>query len=211
MTALLRRWLIAGLLIWIPLGATLLVIRFMIGVLDTSLLLIPQPIRPDFTGLGVLLSVALVLGTGFVAANFIGSRALEWAEGALLRVPLIRSVYGGMKKLAETVLSGSSASFRQSVLLEYPRQGLWTVAFVTGEPAREMREKIGQDLLTCFVPTTPNPTSGFIVLVPRRDVILLDMSVEQAMRLVISLGVLAPDEARRPRLEAAGPVSSKVP
>lgn len=195
MAALLRRWAIAGLLVWIPLAATLLLIRFLVGVLDTSLLLVPQPLRPDWPGVGVLLSVLLVLGTGALAANFVGARALVWIERALARVPLLGPVYGGIKKLAETIFSNSSTSFRTAVLVEYPRAGSWTVGFLTGQAPGEVREKSGQSLLSVFVPTTPNPTSGFLLLVPENAVIKLDMSVEQAMRLVISLGVVGPSQA----------------
>lgn len=197
MTALLRRWLIAGVLIWMPLGATLLVLRFVIGLLDTSLLLIPPSIRPDVPGLGVLLSIVLVLGTGAIAANYLGSRLVVWTEALLGQIPLVRTVYGGIKKLAETVLSDKSVSFRQAVLIEYPRKGLWSIAFITGSPIGEVQEKTQTKVLTCFVPTTPNPTSGFILLVPEAEITLLDMSVEDAMRLVISLGVVTPDTAKR--------------
>lgn len=202
MTNLLRRWLVAGILIWMPLGATLLVLRFVIGLLDTSLLLIPAAIRPDVPGLGVLLSVVLVLGTGAIAANYLGRRAVVWTEALLGHIPLVGTVYSGIKKLAETVLSNKSVSFRQPVLIEYPRKGIWTIAFITGSPIAEVQEKTGTTVLTCFVPTTPNPTSGFILMVPEAEVTRLDMSVEEAMRLVISLGVVTPDEVKRKRLDA---------
>jgi uncharacterized membrane protein len=193
LTNLLRRWLIAGILIWLPLGATLLVIRFVVNLLDTSLLLIPPAYRPDIPGLGVLLSVLLVLGTGAIAANYVGNRLVVWTEALLARIPLVRTVYGGIKKLVETIFSDKSVSFRTPILVEYPRKGIWSVAFVTGSPIGEVQEKTADHVLTCFVPTTPNPTSGFIVLVPEKDVIRLDMSVEDAMRLVISLGVVTPE------------------
>jgi len=193
LTNLLRRWLIAGILIWLPLGATLLVIRFVVSLLDTSLLLIPPAYRPDIPGLGVLLSVLLVLGTGAIAANYVGNRLVVWTEALLARIPLVRTVYGGIKKLVETIFSDKSVSFRTPILVEYPRKGIWSVAFVTGSPIGEVQEKTADHVLTCFVPTTPNPTSGFIVLVPEKDVIRLEMSVEDAMRLVISLGVVTPE------------------
>ncbi len=196
MRSLLRRWVIAGLLIWIPLGVTLLVLRFFINLLDASLLLIPASLRPDIPGLGVLLSIVLVVGTGALAANFLGGQAVKLVEDLLDRIPLVRSVYGGMKKLAETLFSKSSVSFRQPILIEYPRAGVWSIGFITGDPIGEVQQKTAEHVLTCFVPTTPNPTSGFIVLVPKKDIIPLDMSVEQAMRLVISLGVVTPDSAR---------------
>lgn len=197
MTNLLRRWLIAGMLIWLPLGATLLVIRFVVGLLDTSLLLIPAAYRPEIPGLGVLLSIVLVLGTGAVAANYLGNRLVVWTEALLSRIPLVRTVYGGIKKLAETIFSDKSMSFRQPILIEYPRKGIWSVAFITGDPIGEVQGKTAEHVLTCFVPTTPNPTSGFIVLVPEKDIIRLEMSVEDAMRLVISLGVVTPEELPR--------------
>ena len=197
MTNLLRRWLIAGMLIWLPLGATLLVIRFVVGLLDTSLLLIPTAYRPEIPGLGVLLSIVLVLGTGAVAANYLGNRLVVWTEALLSRIPLVRTVYGGIKKLAETIFSDKSMSFRQPILIEYPRKGIWSVAFITGDPIGEVQDKTAEHVLTCFVPTTPNPTSGFIVLVPERDIIRLEMSVEDAMRLVISLGVVTPEDLPR--------------
>ncbi|ULQ46184.1 DUF502 domain-containing protein [Flagellatimonas centrodinii] len=199
MQSLLRKWFIAGLLVWLPLGATLVVIRFLMGMLDASLILIPAAWRPQIPGLGVILSLVLVLGTGALAANFVGRRALGWGESLLGRIPLIRSVYGGIKKLAETVFSESSNAFRQPIMIEYPRKGLWSIAFVTGEPIGEVQDKTAEAVLTCFVPTTPNPTSGYIVMVPRKDVLWLEMSVEQAMRLIISLGVVTPEHpAARP-------------
>lgn len=200
--ATLRRWFIAGLVVWIPLGATLLIIGFLIGLLDTSLLLIPQPIRPDVPGLGVLLSIALVLGTGALVANFLGSRVFRWAELLLQRIPLVRSVYGGMKKLTETLFSENAQSFRQVLLIQYPRAGVWTVAFQTGSAVPEVVEKTREDVVTVFVPTTPNPTSGFVLFVPRRETIPLAMTVEEGMRLVISLGVVAPERRTLPKAAA---------
>lgn len=202
MGALLRKWFIAGLLVWLPLGVTLVVIRFIVNLLDASLVLVPAAHRPEVPGLGVLLSIAIVLLTGALAANLIGRRLVGWGEALLNRIPLVRSIYGGMKKLAETVFSESSTAFRQPILIEYPRKGVWSVAFITGEPIGEVQDKTRDQVLTCFVPTTPNPTSGFIVLVSRQDVILLDMSVEEAMRLVISLGVVVPPAARKPATPA---------
>lgn len=200
-SALLRKWLIAGLLVWIPLGVTLLVIRFVIGVLDTSLLILPESLRPSVPGLGVLVSIALVLGTGALTANLLGREMLRWGELLLARIPLVRSVYGGMKKLAETLFSGSGKSFREAVLIQWPRAGAWSIGFITAEPVGEVREKTSADIVTVFIPTTPNPTSGFIAMVPRGELRMLDMSVEQAMRMVISLGVVTPeDKPEAPKL-----------
>ncbi|MEK6806506.1 MAG: DUF502 domain-containing protein [Pseudomonadota bacterium] len=194
MSTLLRKWFIAGLLVWIPLGATLLVIRFLVGALDTSLLLIPQGLRPDIPGLGVLLSLVLVLSTGAIAANFLGSQAVSWAEELLARIPVVRSVYGGLKKLTEQVFSGSGSAFRKVVLFEYPRKGVWSVGFLSADAPHEISAAAGRaDLVAVFVPTTPNPTSGFIMLVPRAELIELPMTVQQGMQYVISLGVVAPE------------------
>jgi uncharacterized membrane protein len=194
MMALLRKWIVAGLLVWIPLGVTLLVVRAVVGVLDASLLLLPQTIRPSTPGIGILLSVVLVLGTGALTANLIGREMLRWSELALARIPLVRSVYGAMKKLTETVFSGSGQSFREAVLIQWPRQGVWTVGFITGTPVGEVTQKTTPDAVTVLVPTTPNPTSGFLVVVSRSELRKLDMGVERAMRLVISLGVVSQED-----------------
>lgn len=193
MNRLLRRWFVAGLLIWLPLAVTLLVIRAVVNFLDTSLLLLPAALRPDLPGFGVLLSIVLVLGTGAIAANYIGSRALTWAESALSHIPLVRSIYGGIKKLAETLFSGNAVAFRHALLIRYPHANSWSIAFQTADTPRQIQSQAGQELVTVFVPTTPNPTSGFLLLVPRQDVVWLDMPVEEALRLVISLGVVTPD------------------
>jgi uncharacterized membrane protein len=190
--AVLRTWFLAGLLVWIPLGVTLLLITWVISVLDASLLLIPESLRPHIPGLGVFLSIALVLGTGALTANFLGRQLLEWAEALFQRIPLVRSVYGGMKKLAETLFSGKGASFRTVVMIEYPRKDMWSIGFVAGEPVTEAGQISGQDLVTVYVPTTPNPTSGLIVLVPREEVHEMRMTVEEGMRFIISLGVVGP-------------------
>lgn len=193
---MIRRWFFAGLLVWIPLGATLLVIRFLFNLLDASLLLVPGSLRPDIPGLGVLLSIVLVLGTGAVAANFIGGRVVLWVERQLNHIPLVRSVYGGVKKLAETLFSKTSSAFRKVVLIEYPRKGLWSIGFQAGDALPDATRQLGVDTVTVFVPTTPNPTSGFIMQVPRAEVIWLSMSVEEGMRYVISLGMVLPETPR---------------
>jgi len=193
---MIRRWFFAGLLVWIPLGATLLVIRFLFNLLDASLLLVPGSLRPDIPGLGVLLSIVLVLGTGAVAANFIGGRVVSWVERQLNHIPLVRSIYGGVKKLAETLFSKSSSAFRKVVLIEYPRKGLWSIGFQAGDALPDATRQLGVDTVTVFVPTTPNPTSGFIMQVPRAEVVWLSMSVEEGMRYVISLGMVLPETPR---------------
>jgi uncharacterized membrane protein len=168
-------------------------------VLNTSLLLIPSVLRPNIPGLGILLSIALVLGTGALTANFFGRQLLAWTESLFQRIPLVRGVYGGMKKLAETVFAGKGQSFRKVVMIEFPRAGMWSLGFLTSDPIGEVEEKAGGvDLVAVFVPTTPNPTSGFLLLVPKDEVRELSMSVQQGMQFIISLGVVAPEtEAER--------------
>jgi len=198
---MIRRWLIAGLLVWLPLIVTFWLLQFLVGVLDNSLLLLPRPWRPEnilgfpIPGLGILLSLLLVLVTGALAANFVGRRVLASGESLLSRIPLVRTIYSGVKRLAETVLGDSGTSFRKVLLIEYPRREMWTLAFQTGEPVGEVQSRTAREVITVFVPTTPNPTSGFIVMVPREDVIELEMSVEDGLRMVISLGVVTPEQA----------------
>ena len=197
---MIRRWFIAGLLVWLPLAATVLVLQLLVNFLDRSLLLLPPSWRPeallgfDIPGLGIILSLLLVLVTGFLAANIVGRRVVDLGESLLARIPLVRSVYSGVKRLAETVFGDSGTSFRKVLLVEYPRRDCWTLAFQTGAPVGEVQDRTARYLLTVFVPTTPNPTSGFVILVPQEDVIELDMSVEDGLRMVISLGVVTPED-----------------
>lgn len=190
---MIRRWFLAGLLVWIPLGATLLVIRFLYDLLNSSAVLVPLSFRSIFPGVGVVLSVVLVLGTGALAANFLGRKLVAWAEGLLNRVPLVRTVYSGVKRLAETLFLPSSSSFRKVVWIEYPRKGIWSVGFQAGTSLREVGEGTGSEHITVFIPMTPIPTSGFIMQVPRDEVIWSSMTVEEGMRYIISLGVVPPD------------------
>ncbi len=194
-----RRYLVAGLLVWVPLGVTLLVVRMLVHWLDGSLLLIPVAYRPEnllgfsIPGLGVLLSVLIVFVTGVLAANFFGRSLVSIWEHLLAKIPLVRSVYSGAKQLAETVFSDNGQSFRKVLLVEFPRRGLWTLAFLTGEDVGEAQEKTGQDVLNVYIPTTPNPTGGYFVMVPRTDVVELEMSVDEGLRMLMSMGAVVPD------------------
>lgn len=208
---MIRRWFFAGLLIWIPLGGTLLAVRFLFNLLDVGILLLPTSLRPTFPGVGVVLSLLLVFGTGALAANYLGNQLLTWVEAAVGRIPLVRSLYGGMKKLAENVLSENSSAFKKVVMVEWPRAGMWTIGFQAGERIAEIERRVGRPMVTVFVPTTPNPTSGFIMTVPRDEVTVLDMSIEDGMRYVISLGVVAPGHpAPQSLLETASSVPPSV-
>jgi uncharacterized membrane protein len=195
MMAALRRYLAAGLLIWVPLGVTLLIIKFLVDAMDQSLVLLPEALRPSVRvpGLGILLTAAIVIGTGMIVANLFGQQLLRWGERLLNRIPLVGTVYGSVKKLTETMVGDGSKSFRRVVLVQYPHAGMWTLAFLTGAGAAEIDAKIGCETVNVFVPTTPNPTSGFMLVVPRREVMELGMSVEEALRMILSVGAVVPN------------------
>jgi uncharacterized membrane protein len=198
----LRRVLIAGLLVWVPLGVTILVVRLLINWLDGSLLLLPEAYRPEnllgfaIPGLGVVLSFLVVLITGMIVANIFGRQLIRAWERLLSRIPLVRSVYSGVKQLAETMFTDSGRSFRKVLLVEWPRPGLWTIAFLTGSDVGEAQRKTGKDVINIYVPTTPNPTGGYFVMVPREDVIELEMSVDEGLKMLMSMGVVVPDAAK---------------
>lgn len=195
----LRRHLVAGLLIWIPIFVTVFVIRFIVDLMDRTLLLLPASWRPEalvgfhIPGLGLLLSFVVLLITGIAVGNLIGRRLVRWWDELMRRIPFVRSIYSGTKTFAETVLSGKGQAFSKVVLLEYPRQGLWSIGFLSATGVREVDYRVGEELWCVFVPTTPNPTSGFIMMVRACDVIVLDMTVDQAMRMIVTLGVVVPD------------------
>ncbi len=210
----LRRYLVAGLLLWVPLGITFLVVRFLVRLMDQTLLLIPIQYRPDemlgihIPGLGILLAFIVLLVTGMLAANLLGRRLLAIWEGILDRIPFVRTIYSGAKNFAETVLSGQGKAFNKVLLVQYPRKDVWSLAFKTSEYLGEVQAKTGKDVVCVFVPTTPNPTSGFIIMVPRDEVIELDMEVDQALKMIISLGVVVP---RWNNPEQAQDLASKLP
>ena len=196
--ATLRRYFVAGLLVWIPLGITIWVLKLLVDLMDQSLLLVPGHYRSEalfgfhVPGLGILLTLAIVLGTGALAANFFGRKLLELGHNALTRIPIVRSIYGGVKQISDTLFSPEGKAFRRAVLVRYPHPGAWTVALVTGTPEHELAELIGPDQISVFVPTTPNITAGFFLVVPRADTIPLDMSVDDALKYIISMGVAEP-------------------
>ncbi len=208
----LRHYLIAGLLVWLPILVTVLIIKFLVDLMDTTLLLLPSAIQPEtllgfrIPGLGVLLSGVVLLSTGMVVTNLLGRNMVSLWERLLMRIPLVRPIYSATKQLSETLLSGSGKSFRKVVLVEYPRPGLWTLAFLTGDGVGEVIEKTGRDLVNIFVPTTPNPTSGFFLMVPSKDLIELNMSVDAGIKLILSAGAVGPDDKK---LEA-GPQHKKA-
>jgi uncharacterized membrane protein len=194
----LRRYLVAGILVWLPLGVTIVIVRFLIGLMDKSLVLIPRQYHPEellgigIPGLGVILTVILLLVTGVLTANFVGRSFLKGWESLLDRIPVARSIYSAAKNFAEIVFSDSGNAFSKVLLVEYPRKGIYTITFQTASEIGEIQARTGEDVVACFVPTTPNPTSGFIIVVPKKDTIELDMEVDEAVKLVMSLGVVIP-------------------
>lgn len=197
----LRRYLVAGILVWLPVLAVVWVIRFLVQLMDQTLLLLPQAYRPEavlgfgLPGLGALLAFVIVLVTGLLVTNLIGRQLVGYWEDLLQRIPLVRSIYSSVKGLAESVFSQESA-FRKVVLVPYPRTGLWSIGFLTTENLGEISARTGVPCACVFIPTTPNPTSGFIVILPRAEVIELAMNVDAAMKMIVTLGVVVPQPLR---------------
>jgi len=194
----LRKYLITGLLVWLPIVVTLLLFRFLITLMDQTLILLPSSVRPEsligFTlpGLGLILTVLVLLVTGIFAANIVGRSMVNFGEKIFKRIPVVRSVYTASKNFAEIVFSDTGQSFKKVLLIQYPRKGLYSLAFQTSTSLGEVQKRTGSDVVCTFVPTTPNPTSGFIIIVPKEDVIELDMEVDEAFKMIVSLGVVVP-------------------
>jgi len=194
----LRRYFVAGLLVWLPLIATYLVLSISIKFIDRSLLLLPPKFRPEnlfgfeIPGLGVILTVVLVLITGFLVANFFGRKIIQFWESLLSRIPLVSSVYGAVKQITASLFSDASQSFREVVLVEYPRRDLWMLAFVTGDTPKMFQDLVGEEMINIYVPTTPNPTSGYYLMVAPSDLIRLDVPVEVGLKMILSAGVVNP-------------------
>jgi uncharacterized membrane protein len=201
-----RRYLVAGILVWAPLAVTYLLLKFAVGIMDRTLKVLPAAYRPEnflaewfnvdppfhIPGLGVILTLIVLLLTGLLAANFVGRAFVGGWESLLHRIPIVRPIYSAAKNFAEIVFSDSSNSFKKVLLIEYPREGLYSLAFQTSTRLGEVQGRTGNDVVCCFVPTTPNPTSGFIIIAPRSSVIELDMEVDEALKMIISLGVVVP-------------------
>jgi uncharacterized membrane protein len=193
-----RRYIVAGLLVWIPIGITILLISFAVNLMDKTLGLVPDRFKPEallgfpIPGLGVLLTILILLVTGMLVLNFVGRAFMGFWESLLARIPIVRSIYSAAKNFAEVVFSDSGQSFKKVLLVEYPRKGLYSLAFQTATELGEVQGRTGEDVVCCFVPTTPNPTSGFIIVVPRKDVTVMDMTVDEALKMIISLGVVIP-------------------
>ena len=193
-----KKYLIAGLLIWIPLVITLWVLLLIFDTLDQSLLLLPDTWRTEhwlgvhIPGLGAILTIAIVFGTGILARNFFGAQLVDLWNDILARIPVVNSIYSSVKQISDTVFSSSGQAFRKALLVEWPHPGMWTIAFLTGVPGGDVANHLKGDCVSVYVPTTPNPTGGYFVVVARKDVIELDMSVDEALKYIISMGVVAP-------------------
>ena len=194
----LRRYLINGLLIWVPVLVTVLVVRFILQLMDQTLLVLPSSLRPDallglhVPGLGAILGLLIVMLTGLLVTNFIGRALVAVGEELLERIPFVRALYSGVKSFSETVLSNSGNSFKKVLLVEYPRAGVWSIGFQTTDHLPEISSRLGAPQVCVFIPTTPNPTSGFIIFVPHSQCIELDMHVDAAMKFIVTLGVVGP-------------------
>lgn len=196
-----KKYFITGLLIWIPLAITVWVLHLIVSTMDQSLLLLPAALRPEslfgfrVPGMGVILTLVVVLLTGLLTANILGQRLVLFWEGVLSQIPIVKSIYYSVKQVSDTVFSSSGVAFRKALLIQYPRQDIWTIAFLTGQPGGDAARHLGGEFVSVYVPTTPNPTSGFFLMMPRTDVVELDMSVDEALKYIISMGVVAPAAA----------------
>ena len=193
-----KKYMMTGLLVWVPLAITIWVLSSIVGGMDGLLRILPAQWQPDLLigfhipGFGVLMALLIVLVTGFLAANFLGKQLLVWWDRLLGRIPVVRSIYSSVKQVSDTLLSDSGNAFKTALLVQYPRPGVWTVAFQTGSPASEITDQLTGEHLSVFVPTTPNPTSGFFLIVAKADTKPLHMSVDEALKYVVSMGVVAP-------------------
>jgi uncharacterized membrane protein len=193
-----KKYFITGLLVLVPLFITLWVLTSLIGIMDQSLLLLPESWRPkaqlglEIPGIGALLTLLIIFVTGLVATNFFGMQVILLWESLLNRVPVVKSIYSSVKQVSDTLFSDTGNAFRQAVLVQFPREGAWTIAFVTGTPGGDVANHLIGDFVSVYVPTTPNPTGGYFLMLPRESVITLDMTVDEALKYIISMGVVAP-------------------
>ena len=196
--AAVRRWLLAGLLVLVPLAITAAVLDWIVGTLDLTLQILPQSWHPDrllgfhLPGFGVLLALAIVLLIGAVASNFLGRKLVGWWDALLGRIPIVRSIYSSVKQVSDTLFSENGNAFRKALLIQWPREGVWTIGFQTGTPGGDVANHLLGEYLSVYVPTTPNPTGGYFVMLKKSDCIELKMSVDEALTYVISMGVVAP-------------------
>ncbi|MSQ62340.1 MAG: DUF502 domain-containing protein [Betaproteobacteria bacterium] len=194
-----KKYLITGLLIWIPLVITLWVLKFIVDALDQTLLLLPPEFRTEnwlglhVPGMGVVMTLVIVFLTGLLTTNLVGARLVNFWHEILHRIPVVNSIYSSVKQISDTLFSSSGQAFRKALLVRWPHEGMWTIAFLTGKPGADIVSRLQGDYISVYVPTTPNPTGGYFVVVARKDVIELEMSVEEALKYIISMGVVPPN------------------
>ena len=194
-----KKYFITGLLVLVPLAITFWVLSSLIQTMDQSLLLLPEQWQPEqlfgfsMVGLGAILTVAVVFVTGLIATNIFGQQLILWWEAVLSRVPVVKSIYASVKQVSDTIFSDSGNAFRKALLVEFPRKGSWTIAFLTGEPGGDVSNHLQGNYVSIYVPTTPNPTGGYFLMMQRNEVVELDMSVDQALKYIISMGTAVPE------------------
>lgn len=205
--AALKKYIIAGLLVWLPFAATVVIVKLVIDLLDKTILLLPPEWHPvallgfSIPGFGIILALSILLLTGMLAANLFGRRFVEIWERILNKIPLVRSIYSSIKQISNTIFDPSGKSFRKVVMLQYPRKGLWSIGFLTNDNVGDEMSAVDDRLVAVFIPTTPNPTSGFIIMTRNDEITELDMSVEEGFKFIISIGVIIPDGTARTELE----------
>jgi uncharacterized membrane protein len=198
-----RRYFITGLLVWVPIVITVWVLSILVGMMDQTLRLLPPALRPEhwlgvnIPGMGVILTLLVVFLTGLLTTNILGQRLVRFWDSLLARIPVVNSIYNGVKQVSDTLFSPSGQAFRKALLVQWPSPGMWTIAFMTGAPGGDVVNHLQGDYISIYVPTTPNPTGGYFVMMPRESVIELDMSVDEALKYIISMGVVAPGSRRR--------------
>jgi uncharacterized membrane protein len=199
-----RRYFITGLLIWVPVVITVWVLNLLVGTMDQTLHLLPEELRTEnwlgvhVPGMGVVLTLIIVVVSGLLATNILGQKLVRFWEGVLARIPFVNSIYTGVKQVSDTLLAPNGQAFRKALLIEWPTPGTWTIAFQTGQPGGDVVNHLPGDYVSVYVPTTPNPTGGYFVMLPRASVRELDMSVDEALKYIISMGVVAPPSRQRP-------------
>jgi uncharacterized membrane protein len=215
-----RKWLLAGLLVIVPLGITIWVLEWIVSSLDKTLLILPASWHPDkilqglfpgmnlhIPGFGVILAFAILLVVGAVASNFFGKKLVGWGDSLLNRIPVVRSIYSSVKQVSDTLFSDGGNAFRKAVLIQWPREGVWTIAFVTGAPGGDVVNHLHGEYVSVYVPTTPNPTGGYFVMLKKSDCTELNMSVDEALKYIVSMGVVAPG-AQAPAPQNTAPLAS---
>lgn len=207
---MLKKFLIAGALVWVPIIATVWIIKLLVNLFDQLIALLPLAYQPDtwfgihIPGLGIIAAALVVIITGILVTNFLGNKLMQWTDSFLRHIPFIGSLYSTIKQVMQTIMSSEGKSFRKVLLVEYPRKGLWSIAFQTSDASEQINAATGEAMLTVFIPTTPNPTSGFLIIAPKASVKELSMTVEEAFKVVVSLGTLRVEDIHKQKPTTKG-------